>query len=305
MENPDGRLAAFARRNHSIFTYAHALDAGLTHQQIKHRIEVGIFEHVFLNSYRIAGAPTTWKGKLLAACWAGGFRAVASHRSAAALYGLAGGRYLPEIVCPRWRRARHEGVVVHETKTLDGVDLTVVDNIPATTPECTLLHLAAVCRPTVVEMALDAAEHRELVTLDSVGAMLDRLGKRGRTGAGVLRTLLENNSAKKAPRESEMETMLFQVLRRHGIPEPIPQYVIRHNGRFVAKVDAALPQWRIAIEYDSYERHAGRKALVRDNRRRLHVTAARWYPVAATAPDLRSGGHEVVAAINALRSGAS
>lgn len=225
---------------------------------------------------------------------------MASHRSAAALWDLAGGRRsIQEITCPRWRRARHDGLVVHESKAFDPIDGIVIEGIPVTTPERTLVDLGAVCHESVVEMALDAAENRELVTRDSVRTTLTRLGRSGRNGVGAVRRLLATHGPDRKPTESEMETLLLQVLRRKGFPEPVTQYEIRRAGRFVARVDAAYPQWRIAIEYDSYEYHAGRKAHDRDNDRRNKVVAAGWLPMTATAEDLRAGGPVLCAAISA------
>src|SRR6266545_4618243 len=205
---------------------------GLSDRQIEGRIELGLWRRLYADVYLIAGSPLTWKGALLAACWAGGFRAAASHRSAAALWELAGGRKpVVEITCPRWRRAQHEGLVVHETKVLDGIDIAVVEGIPVTTPERTLLDLGAVCHESVVEMALDNAENRGLVTRASVQATLDRLGRSGRNGVGTLRRLLMANEPERQAPESEMETALVQCLRRNGWPEPIPQFEIRQAGK--------------------------------------------------------------------------
>ncbi|HEY3096792.1 MAG TPA: hypothetical protein VGK05_08130, partial [Acidimicrobiia bacterium] len=234
-----------------------------------------------------------------AACWAGGFRAAASHRSAAALWKLARGRTsIVEITCPRWRRAQHDGLAVHETKALDGIDITELEGIPVTTPERTLLDLGAVCHESLVEMAFDGAEHRGLVTRASVEVTLDRLGKRGRNGVGTLRRLLAAHDAGRRAPESEMETALIQCLRRNGWPEPVPQYEIRRGEVFVARVDAAYPEWRIAIEYQSDEYHSGRLASQRDNDRRLRIIAAGWFPVEATLRDVRNGG---LLLTNALR----
>jgi hypothetical protein len=274
---------------------------GMSEAQIDHRIASGQWVVIHPGVYRMAGMPTSWKGDLLAACWAGGFRAAASHRSAAALYGLAGGRRsMPEIICPRWRRARHD-LVVHESKAIAVVDLTVVDGIPVTTPERTLLDLGAVCSESVVHMALDAAESRELVTLDSVRSTLRRLGRPGRSGAGVLRRVLAAQPRQGGPRASEMETLLVRALRRWGCPEPVTQYEIRHKGRFVATVDAALVEWGVAIEYESVIHHAGRRALVRDSDRRNRIIAAGFVPVTATVNDLRGDGRALRAAIRAAR----
>jgi hypothetical protein len=299
----DQELARFAAAHYAVFTRSHASMAGLTLGERRQRIETGQWSVLYDNVYRAAGAPRCWRGDLLAACWAGGFRAVASHRSAAALWQLAGARRnIVEITCPRWRRAQHEELVVHETKALDPVDLTVVDRIPVTNPELTLLHLAAVCHPSTVEMAFDAAERRELVTRSSVEALVRRLGKQGRNGIGVLRELLERHDPAQTPRHSEMETKVLQVLRRNGLPVPITQYEIRrHDGVLVAQVDAAYPEWKVAIEYDSYEWHTGRARLDKDVKRRLAIQRARWCPVTATAANLRGDGHEFVEAILASR----
>ena len=98
-----------------------------------------------------------------------------------------------------------------------------------------------------------------------------------------------------------METRLLQVLRENGLPEPELQYEIRSAGAFVARVDAAFPQWRIAIEYDSDEHHAGAQAHRRDSSRRNRIYRASWLPVTATADDLRNGGGELCAAIRVAR----
>lgn len=300
----DKRLLAFAADHHGVFRGAHARLCGLSDRQISGRIALGLWDRVYDDAFIAAGAPLTWKGALLAACWAGGFRAAASHRSAAALWKLAGGRRsIVEITCPRWRRAKHDGLVVHETKALDGIDIAEVEGIPVTTPERTLLDLGAVCHESVVEMALDAAEHRGLVTRASLQAMLARRGKRGRNGVGTLRRLLGAHDPERRAPESEMETALVQCLRRNGWPEPVTQHEIRQAGVFVARVDAAYPDWRIAIEYQSDAHHSGHRASERDNDRRLRIMAAGWFPVEATLPDVRNGGARLCAALREIRDG--
>jgi predicted transcriptional regulator of viral defense system len=298
----DQALAAFAAERFSVFTLDHARDTGFSSKEREHRLATGQWLVLYEDVYLVAGASRSWKGDLLAACWAGGFRAVASHRSAAALWDLAGGRRsIQEITCPRWRRARHDGLVVHESKAFDPMDTVVIDGIPVTTPERTLLDLGAVCHESVVEMALDAAEKRELVTLDSVRATVARLGRSGRNGVGTLRRLLDAHSPDRKPTDSEMETLLLQVLRRKGFPEPVTQYEIRCAGRFIAQVDAAYPDWHIAIEYDSYKHHTGRKAIDRDSERRNKLISVGWVPVTATHADLCEGAPKLCAAIRGAR----
>ena len=298
----DRALADFAGAHHAIFTLKHSRFFGISDGEREHRLATGQWIVLHEDVYRTAGAPETWKGRLLAACWAGGFRAVASHRSAAALYELAGCRHdVAEITCPRWRRARHAGVEVHETKALDPIDITVVDGIPATTPERTLFDLGGVCGPLVVRMAFDKARKNGLVTYDSTELALRRLARRGRPGSRILRGVLASRDPAQAPSESEMETLMLDVIERHGLSAPVPQFDIYDQvGNFVARVDAAYPEARIAIEYQSYQEHAGEDAIVRDSRRRKALRAIDWEMIEATAPELRDGGGPFCAALRAI-----
>lgn len=248
-------------------------------------------ERLYEGVYRLAGAPLTWKGELLAACAAGGIHAVASHRSACALLEFPGARTdTVEITCPRWRRNQEDGPVVHESKALDPGDCRVVDNIPVTSPELTLLMLGAVCSSLTVEMALDRALLRGLVTRRSVREVLDRRGRRGRNGVSALREAMRTRGPGEAVPESPKETQLLWLLRRLGFPPPVPQYEVRHHGVFVGRLDAAYPEQRVGLEYQSYEHHLGKCALDHDNARRRKFKNIGWEVLEVTPEDLRNRG---------------
>ena len=101
--------------------------------------------------------------------------------------------------------------------------------------------------------------------------------------------------------ESEMETLLLQKLRDGGCPEPIPQFeIVDGHGFVIARVDAALPAWKIAIDYDSKQEHSDEFQLARDARRRNQIVAAGWRHVSARHGDLKSGGLELLHAIDAM-----
>ena len=294
----DAEIARIAENQFGNFTLAQARVVGFSHDEMQWRLETGRWHRKHDVVLRIAGAPYTWKAALLAGCWAGGSRGVASHRSAAALWGFAGGRTdIVEITCPRWRRARHDRLVVHESKALSPSYITEVDGIPVTTPELTLLMLGTFASPLVVEMGLDKAMNNGLLTFESTQAVLDRVGRRGRNGAGVLRTILRERDPDRAPSESEMETLMLKVLRDNGLPAPVPQYKIYDGDRFIARVDAAYVGPKIAIEYESNQEHAGKLAVARDNPRRNALVTINWRPLGATHLDVRTGGAELTASI--------
>jgi hypothetical protein len=299
MADADLVLAGWTESSYGVFTTAHVRAAGFTERERGIRLAAGRWIAIHHGVYRLAGAPLSWRGALLAACWAGGDRAAVSHRSAAKLWELPGGRDgLLEIVCPRWRRAQHPGLIVHETKVLPGPDVTELDRLPVTTPELTVLTLGAVCGPRTVELAFENTLRRDLATIRSYRDLLRRVGRQGRNGAGVLRAILDERDPAHAATGSDMETRLLQVLRSNGLPKPAPQFVINDaRGDFVARVDFAIVEWKVALEYESIEWHTGKAALLRDTPRRRRVMGLGWKPIGVTVRDLRNGGFELCAEI--------
>jgi very-short-patch-repair endonuclease len=192
---------------------------------------------------------------------------------------------------------------VHEPTRLTRVDVALVDSIPCTTIERTLFDLAGVVGPRTIELAVDAALRRDLTSVARLIATRDRLARRGRRGAAGFRTVLEARDVTAAFPESPPERLVARSLVRHGLPAPKFQHeVVDDNGRFVARVDLAYPDYRIAIEYDSYQEHIGKAALDRDSARRNRLIAVGWTVLSATPADLRN---DCTALVRALRVFAS
>lgn len=304
------RDAVLARRcayQHGVFTAAQAADVGFDARARTRRVEAGHWERVHRGVFQLVGVAPSTESRLIAACFAGGHLACASRRSAAYLFGLPGGSDgVVEIMCGRWRRARHDGLVVHEwCADLGPADVTVRRAIPVTSVDVTLLTLGSVASEAVVEQALDAAVHRSLTTMGSARATMERLAKRGRDGCATLRSILDRRAPVVGTPESPAETRLLRMLHRHGLPAPVLQFEIRDGATLIARVDAAYPDQRIAIEYDSYTHHTGRQALVRDSARRNQLTRLGWSLIAVTAEDLRMGGGAVAVTIRELLRRAS
>ncbi|GAB3194008.1 hypothetical protein GCM10027261_10930 [Geodermatophilus arenarius] len=86
--------------------------------------------------------------------------------------------------------------------------------------------------------------------------------------------------------ESPQETRLRLLLHRSGLPLPVAQYEVRCGGRFVARVDFAWPEHRLALEYDGAW-HGAPDQLPRDRRRLNGLTSAGWRVHFVTKGDLR------------------
>jgi hypothetical protein len=302
MSTADVELAALAAKADGVFTRQHALDCGLTDKQIEARAgNAWIRMHAMV--FRMPGAPETWRGVLRGAAFAAEPHGVLSHRTAARLYGLPGGREdIVEVTCPRWRRSQTTGLIVHESTFIDPTDVQLIDELPVVTAERAIFELASIYRsPDFIERVLHSARRQRLITYASTKATFDRLAGRGRHGVVVFREALSRWPGTSTT-ESDQETVLLQVLRHNGLPEPVLQYeVFDESGRFVARVDAAYPQWGALIEYDSMQEHTDEWALARDASRRNRLLALGHTPLTARHRDLRTGGGELCAAIRACR----
>jgi very-short-patch-repair endonuclease len=99
--------------------------------------------------------------------------------------------------------------------------------------------------------------------------------------------------------ESLPESSTRVILREAGFAV-VPQVVVRHGGEFVARVDLALEDLRIAIEYDG-QWHELRGQLQRDRTRLNALNQAGWLVVHVTAEMLRDPARLVAAVEAAVR----
>jgi very-short-patch-repair endonuclease len=101
--------------------------------------------------------------------------------------------------------------------------------------------------------------------------------------------------------ESPPESRLRVLLALAGLPA-VPQHTVRDAaGEFVARVDLAYPDRRVAIEYDGAW-HAESGQFAKDRRRLNRLVAAGWTVLHVTAADMRNP-EALVARIRALLEG--
>jgi very-short-patch-repair endonuclease len=269
---PVSRIARIADQQHGVFSRQQAFEAGLTRDQIDYRVSTRAFVTSDHGVYKVAGSPSTWKQRLMAACLAG--PAVASHRAAGTLWSFPGmPNEIMEVTALRHRRRHAVEVTWHESRHLGERDVTTIEGIPVTRPVRTFLDLGLVLSSTELEAVLDHGLHRHLLDLATIWRRLEELGDL-RPGATRVRALLDRRVAER-PAESVLETRFRQLVRDAGLPKPTPQYEIRVNGSRV-RVDFAYPDVEIAIELDGAAYHSGEAAKKRDRHRDLRLGAIGW-----------------------------
>ncbi|MGH2703623.1 MAG: endonuclease domain-containing protein [Actinomycetota bacterium] len=126
---------------------------------------------------------------------------------------------------------------------------------------------------------------------------LERLGRRGRRGSGVLSDLLDAIDLPPRAPQSRFELLLLRTLRAAGLPEPAIQHRIRlHSGR-TAYLDFAYPAAGLAIEADSFRHHATLNGWSKDRTRNNALVTMGWRVLPVTYDDLVERPGLVVAQI--------
>ena len=138
----------------------------------------------------------------------------------------------------------------------------------------------------------------EALPLDRAVAAVDQLVVAGRADLAEIRHLAGAARGPGSARartvaaladglaESPQETRVRLVIADSALPQPVAQYRVLVHGRFVARVDFAWPERRVALEYDGLW-HAEPGQFARDRERLNRLREAGWTVVFVTAADLR------------------
>jgi very-short-patch-repair endonuclease len=147
-------VARIAANQHGVIRLDQLLRAGLTRSAISRRVRAGQLHRLHRGVYAVGHANLSNKGRILAAVFACGKDAVASHQSAAYLWSLSPKcPPLVHVTIPdRGSRARRQGIVLHRSSTLRPSEITKKHNIPLTKPERTRQDLGWDRRPTRSEL---------------------------------------------------------------------------------------------------------------------------------------------------------
>lgn len=180
-------------------------------------------------------------------------------------------------------------------------DIACLAGVPVTTPMRTAFDMARLRKPGRVEplihavAALDAlARHARLDAAELTRYAAEHPGWRGVRLVQQVADLMDVGA------ESAPESRLRLTLIFGGLPRPVTQYVIRDPvGNFIARVDLAYPELRIAIEYDG-EDHRDRwsEDIVRQNR----IIGAGWTLMRYAKGDLLGRPDAVVAQVHTART---
>ena len=206
------RITAIASHHHGAFTRKMALDAGATPSMLARRARTGEWQRPFEGVYVVAGSVATWERAVVTAVFSSGAGAVASHATAAHLWGIASRPRVIEATSPlRGRPDRPH--VIHRSTDLDQQDVTEHSGIPTTGVARTLVDIGVPWGKTFASRALDEAQRNGLTDLRAVAGVLHRVARKGRRGVGVMRMILEDRLGWAGITQSQLEDEFLRILR--------------------------------------------------------------------------------------------
>lgn len=269
-----GRALDFARANHGLIPTWVLTDEGLTTAQIRHLVHDGILERIIRGLFRLAGTRTSLQD--VAAVVTRHRGAHGSHVSALFVHGL-------DIAPPRRPQFTLESGstsgttlgVLHRSP-LDPADCTRRHGIPVTTLARAIVDSAGVLTTDELAAVVNEAISRKMVRLQHILEAADRVeAAPGRLGSGRLHAVLSTWTDAIQP-DSPAEAAAIRRIRVFGLPAPVTQHeVVDEDGKFVARLDMAWPEERVAREYDSLRWH-GPDRLEADEERLQRLERLGW-----------------------------
>lgn len=181
----------------------------------------------------------------------------------------------------RLSRARAESWILAEARVVDPIAAVFSCAADLTVAQLIVL-LDAVVSKSMNYPGFGPVLGRPAYTLAEVGGRLAEWGRFPGSGA-VRAALAQSREGVESPKETETRLAIVAA----GLPEPQVQVVVRAGTRFVARVDLAYPQWRIAIEYEGDGHRTSKEQWRRDIARQRDLEECGWIVIRLTELDLR------------------
>lgn len=288
------RCEQIAARQYGIITRGQALEAGATVRQIERLLSSGRWRRVHPGTYALARVSSSLRQEAMGPVQWAGPTAAASHETACALRRFADSLTHPiEISSPR--NLSSELVVVHRVRPWADGEVEVVNGIPVTSVERTLVDMAGRELAPRLKELLDEAFRRSLTSVDSLDTYVRRACGYGRRGPSALRLLLPRYRSGNGLPESILESRVQNLLEQSALPEAVRQYVVLDSGRFVGRVDFAYPEAKVAVEAVGRDPHE--RQWKRDLARMNALTKCGWIVIYVTWEDVHVRPRETVMTI--------
>jgi hypothetical protein len=187
-----------------------------------------------------------------------------------------------EVGVPSDRRAVRREEVIGRKLAVPAEELVLIHGRAVTSPERTWCDLAGELTLPQLVAAGDWMLHVGLTTREALVRAVERHPGRRHRGR-LLRALPLLDGRAESPKESELRVILVLA----GMPEAVPQVVIRSaDGRFIARVDLLIEEYGEVLEYQGDHHRTDKAQWRRDRAREAELEAEGLHVTEVTADDL-------------------
>jgi very-short-patch-repair endonuclease len=260
------RIAQIQRAQNGAIGGEQLRAAGLTRDAIRARIARGRLVRIFRDVYAAGDPELMPLVRPAAALVALGPHSFLSHRSAAAVWGLADSdpAVIDVTVVGGKPRAR-DALRLHRVRQLHPADIATRSKLRLTSLARTAIDFAADATSSELHHAFAEARAKHRLTDLALTAALARLPA-NHPGAAIVRSMLNSNETYD---RSKAERIMRTLCTQAQLPQPL---VNRQLHGFL--VDFLWPQQHLIIEVDGYGTHGTRQAFENDRRRdQVHIAA--------------------------------
>jgi very-short-patch-repair endonuclease len=266
--NTDHVIARIAENQHGVISTSQLESAGLSRRAIGKRVRAGRLHRLHRGVYALGHSNVSFEGRCMAATLALGDRAVVSHRSAAAVWGMLKPHSGPVELTVRGDsgRRKRSGIAMHRSHTLASRLTTRRHNVPVTRPARTLRDLRRTVPQPVYRAAVRKALDRRLIR-----------------STGIPEAELTR---------SQLERDFLSLCRRHRFPQP---EVNARLGRY--EVDFLWRDRGLVVEADGFRYHGDRASFEADRARDAHLQSQGYRVLRFTWWQLQDSRADVVAVL--------
>lgn len=213
-------------------------------------------------------------------------RAVLSHWSAGEVHRMVASRTMPlHVTVPGSGRRGAAGLVVHRSRGLPPSDVQIVRGLRVTSPERTVLDVAARSDDDVVRRMIREGEFQGVLRS---GVLRDTFaGRTGHPGLARVRRVdpaTVESALGQTPLEDELEPILVSL----GIPGLVRQLGVRGASGARYRGDFAYPEVRLLVEADGRAGHERAAAFETDRARDGDLGAVGWQTLRFTRIQVRT-----------------
>jgi len=282
-------LATLASSQHGVISRDQLL-AHLSPRQLQRRRETGVLLPFLPLTFLVRGAPPTRQARFHAATLSVP-DSVLGMTTAAELHNV---RIDPSpelhLIVAGGCRRQLPGVRLRQRDDLARRHRATVDGLAVTTLPRTIIDLACDLRRIELARLLDRLLDARRIDIRVLASEFDALARRGRNGTTTMRHLLEPRLAPLVIERSELERRAAHFLRRHGLPDPVWEFVPPWAGPSVTRVDLAWPDRRVIVELDGRRWHNRTDRFESDRLRDQHAAAHGWVVIRITWRQLHEDG---------------